>query len=116
MATTGPRGIALGLRAVRTLASSDVLDRLRMRDGATRVLYRATRDGFRAAGTAGRTFTAAKRLGSPARLAPAARRPVRPHADRRAADAPRRCCDFATERLRPAAQRRRRRVRRRRPS
>ena len=45
MATTGPRGIALGLRAVRTLASSDVLDRLRMRDGATRVLYRATRQG-----------------------------------------------------------------------
>jgi alkylation response protein AidB-like acyl-CoA dehydrogenase len=71
MATTGPRGIALGLRAVRTLASSDVLDRLRVRDGATRVLYRATRDGFRAAGTAGRTFTAAKRLGSPARLTPA---------------------------------------------
>jgi alkylation response protein AidB-like acyl-CoA dehydrogenase len=68
MATTGPRGIALGLRAVRTLASSDVLDRLRMRDGATRVLYRVTRDGFRAAGTAGRTFAAAKRLGSPARL------------------------------------------------
>src|SRR5687767_13029324 len=71
MATTGPRGIALGLRAVRTLASSDVLDRLRMRDGATRVLYRATRDGFRAAGTAGRTFTAAKRLGGPTRLPPA---------------------------------------------
>ena len=67
---TGPRGIALGLRAVRTLASSEVLDRLRMRDGATRVLYRATRDGFRAAGTAGRTFTAAKRLGAPARLRP----------------------------------------------
>ena len=40
---TGPRGIALGLRAVRTLASSDVLDRLGMRDGRARALPRHAR-------------------------------------------------------------------------
>jgi alkylation response protein AidB-like acyl-CoA dehydrogenase len=100
---TGPRGIALGLRAVRTLASSEVLDRLRMRDGATRVLYRATRDGFRAAGTAGRTFTAAKRLGAPARLR--ATRPdlfdLTPTDEQQMLQAMLR--EFASERLRPAA-------------
>ncbi len=103
MATTGPRGIALGLRAVRTLASSDVLDRLRMRDGATRALYRATRDGFRAAGTAGRTFSAAKRLGSPARLAPARADlfDLTPTDEQQMLQAMLR--EFAAERLRPAA-------------
>jgi alkylation response protein AidB-like acyl-CoA dehydrogenase len=103
MATTGPRGIALGLRAVRTLASSDVLDRLRMRGGATRVLYRATRDGFRAAGTAGRTFTAAKRLGSPARLTPARADlfDLTPTDEQQMLQEMLR--EFAAERLRPAA-------------
>jgi alkylation response protein AidB-like acyl-CoA dehydrogenase len=104
MATTGPRGIALGLRAVRTLASSDVLDRLRMRDGATRALYRATREGFRAAGTAGRTFTAAKRLGAPARLTPARADlfDLTPTDEQQMLQEMLR--EFAAERLRPAAQ------------
>jgi alkylation response protein AidB-like acyl-CoA dehydrogenase len=60
--------IGLALRAVRTLAASDVLDRLGVRDTTERLLYRGTRDGFRAIGTAGRTFAAAQRLGRPARL------------------------------------------------
>jgi alkylation response protein AidB-like acyl-CoA dehydrogenase len=100
---TGPRGISLGLRAVRTLASSEVLDRLRMRDGATRVLYRATRDGFRAAGTAGRTFTAAKRLGAPARLRPTVPElfDLTPTDEQQMLQAMLR--EFAAERLRPAA-------------
>ena len=67
MATsTTPIGYAL--RAVRTLASSDVLDRLGVRAPTERILYRTTRDGFRAIGTAGRTFTAATRIGRHARL------------------------------------------------
>jgi alkylation response protein AidB-like acyl-CoA dehydrogenase len=102
--TTGPRPIALGLRAVRNLASSEVLDRLRMRDGATRLLYRGTRGGFRAAGTAGRTFTAAKRLAAPARLQPA--RPdlfdLTPTDEQQMLQAMLR--GFAADRLRPAAQ------------
>jgi alkylation response protein AidB-like acyl-CoA dehydrogenase len=67
MATsTTPIGFAL--RAVRTIASSDVLDRLGVRAPAERALYRGTRDGFRAIGAAGRTFSAASRAGRPARL------------------------------------------------
>jgi alkylation response protein AidB-like acyl-CoA dehydrogenase len=100
---TSPRGMTLGLRAVRTLASSDLLDRLRMRDGANRMLHRATRDGFRAAGTAGRTLTAAKRLGAPARLEPA--RPdlfdLTPTDEQQLLQATLR--EFAAERLRPRA-------------
>ena len=37
------------------------------RKPAERVLYRATRDGFKVIGRAGRTFSAAQRLGKPAR-------------------------------------------------
>jgi alkylation response protein AidB-like acyl-CoA dehydrogenase len=64
--------MAIGLRAVRTLAGSPVLDKLGLRDEAQRVLYRASRDGFKAATTAGRTFNAAGKLGRPARLKTAA--------------------------------------------
>jgi alkylation response protein AidB-like acyl-CoA dehydrogenase len=60
--------IGLGLRAVRVIAGSDVIDRLGVRSTVENVLYRTTREGFRAANTAGRTFTAATRLGRPARL------------------------------------------------
>ena len=66
------RGMGLGLRAVRALAGSEVVDRLGVRTTAERVLYRTTRDGFRAATTAGRTFTSAAKLGRPARQKPAA--------------------------------------------
>jgi alkylation response protein AidB-like acyl-CoA dehydrogenase len=101
--TTGQRGMALGLRAVRTLAASTLLDRLHMRDGATRVLFRATRDGFRAADAAGRTFTAARRLGAPARLERA--RPdlfdLTPTDEQQMLQATLR--EFAADRLRPRA-------------
>ena len=66
MASTTPIGLAL--RGVRQLAGSDVLDRIGMRDRAQRLLYRGTRDGFRAIGTAGRTFTTVSRAGRPKRL------------------------------------------------
>jgi alkylation response protein AidB-like acyl-CoA dehydrogenase len=101
--TTGPRGIALGLRAVRTLASSELLDRLRARDGATRVLHRASRDGFRAAATASRTFAAAQKLASPARLKPARTDlfDLTPTDEQQMLQATLR--EFAAERLRPAA-------------
>jgi alkylation response protein AidB-like acyl-CoA dehydrogenase len=66
MPTTTPIGLAL--RAVRQLAGSDVLDRLGARDTAERLLYRGTRDGFRAIGTAGRTFNRVRKAGRPARL------------------------------------------------
>ena len=62
------RSMGFGLRALGRLAGSDVVDRLGVRKPAERVLYRATRDGFRAAGAAGRSFTVVSKRGKPARL------------------------------------------------
>lgn len=62
------RSMGLGLRALGRLAGSDVVDRLGVRRPAERVLYRATRDGFKAASAAGRTFRAVNGRGKPARL------------------------------------------------
>jgi alkylation response protein AidB-like acyl-CoA dehydrogenase len=97
------RGSGLALRAVRTVSSSDLLDRLGLRDAAERVLYRGTRDGFRAVSTAGRTFNAAAKRARPAR--PATTRsdlfdltPTDEQAMLQEAFG-----DFATEKLRPAA-------------
>ncbi|HEV7752845.1 MAG TPA: acyl-CoA dehydrogenase family protein [Baekduia sp.] len=59
--TVAERSMGLGLRALNRLAGSDVVDRLGVRGPAERALYRATRDGFRVAGRAGRTFSAATR-------------------------------------------------------
>ena len=101
----GERGMGLGLRAIRGVASSDLLDRLGMRDRAERFLYRASRNGFRAATGAGRTFAAATRLGRPARPR-AASDPglfdLNPSDEQQMlAEA---CREFAAGRLRPAAQ------------
>jgi alkylation response protein AidB-like acyl-CoA dehydrogenase len=62
------RSMGLGLRALGRLAGSDVVDRLGVRKPAERVLYRATRDGFKAAGAAGRTFKAVNGGGKAKRL------------------------------------------------
>jgi alkylation response protein AidB-like acyl-CoA dehydrogenase len=61
------RGRSFGLRTVTRLAGSDVLDRVGMRKPAERALFRASKAGFRVAVAAGRTFSAAGKLGSPAR-------------------------------------------------
>jgi alkylation response protein AidB-like acyl-CoA dehydrogenase len=68
--TVAERSMGLGLRALNRLAGSEVVDRLGVRRPAERVLYRATRDGFRVAGRAGRTFAAGTRLATPARQRP----------------------------------------------
>src|SRR4051794_3172609 len=102
--TVAERSMGLGLRALTRLAGSDVVDRLGVRRPAERVLYRATRDGFKAAGRAGRTFQASTRLGRPARprktggaglfdLTPTDEQQMLVEAWR----------DFASARLRPAA-------------
>jgi alkylation response protein AidB-like acyl-CoA dehydrogenase len=63
------RSMGLGLRALGRIAGSDVLDRLGMRRQSQRVVYRATRDGFRAAGAASRSFKlVSKRGAQPQRL------------------------------------------------
>ncbi len=64
------RGMGLGLRWLGRLAGSDLLDRLRIRRGVERTLYNGTKNGFRSATVAGRSFKAAQKLTGPARQAP----------------------------------------------
>jgi alkylation response protein AidB-like acyl-CoA dehydrogenase len=70
------RSMGLGLKALNSLAGSEVVERLGLRKPASRLLYQATRNGSKAAGSAGRTFAAATRLGRPARLGAASARGV----------------------------------------
>jgi len=65
------QSMGLGLRAIRALAGLEAVDRFGLRKPAERLLYGASRNGARAAGAANRAFTAATRLGRPARLSPA---------------------------------------------
>jgi alkylation response protein AidB-like acyl-CoA dehydrogenase len=64
------RGMGLGLRWLNKLAGSDLLDRIRIRKQVERALFTGTKNGFRSATAAGRTFKAAQRLTGPARQAP----------------------------------------------
>jgi alkylation response protein AidB-like acyl-CoA dehydrogenase len=97
--------MGMGLRALGRLAGSDVVDRLGVRQPAQRMLYRATRDGFRAAGAAGRTFKTVQRRGQPVRLKPAGDSGV---FDLTPSDEQQMIGEtfkaFAQEQLRPAAQ------------
>ena len=68
------KSMALGLRALTRIAGSDVLDRVGLRERAERALHGATKNGFRAAGTAGRTFARVAGTGRPARQPNAPRR------------------------------------------
>jgi alkylation response protein AidB-like acyl-CoA dehydrogenase len=61
------RGMGFGLRALNRLAGSDLLDRIRVRKQVERALFQGTKQGFRSATAASRTFKAAQKLGKPAR-------------------------------------------------
>jgi len=61
------RGMGFGLRQLNRLAGSDLLDRIRIRKQVERALFQGTKNGFRSATAAGRTFKAAQQLGKPAR-------------------------------------------------
>lgn len=65
------RSMGASLKALRTIASSELLDKVGIRKQLEKALFRATRDGFRSATAASRTFKAAQRLTGPARQAPA---------------------------------------------
>src|SRR5215217_1931445 len=60
--------LGLGLKALNRFASLELFDRLGLREPAVRALRGASKQGFRTAGAAGRTFAAAQRLGRPSRL------------------------------------------------
>jgi alkylation response protein AidB-like acyl-CoA dehydrogenase len=64
------RSMGLGLRWLNRLAGSDLLDRIRVRKGVERALFNTTKNGFRSATAAGRTFKAVQKLGRPARQSP----------------------------------------------
>jgi alkylation response protein AidB-like acyl-CoA dehydrogenase len=72
--TRDPIGIAVA--AVNRLAQSDLIDRVGLRKQAEQVVYSTTRNGFRAATAAGRTFARAGRRTAGARPAAAASRGV----------------------------------------
>ncbi len=61
------RGMGAGLRALNWLAGSDLLDRIRLRKQVERALFQGTKNGFRTATVAGRTFKSVQQLGKPAR-------------------------------------------------
>jgi alkylation response protein AidB-like acyl-CoA dehydrogenase len=66
-ASMAERGVGFGLRQLNRLAGSDLLDRIRIRKQVERALFQGTKNGFRSATVAGRTFKAAQQLGKPAR-------------------------------------------------
>jgi alkylation response protein AidB-like acyl-CoA dehydrogenase len=61
------RSMGYGLRALNRLAGSDLLDRIRIRKGVEKALFQGTKNGFRTATAAGRTFKSVQQLGKPAR-------------------------------------------------
>lgn len=61
------RGMAIGLRALNRLASSDLIDRVGLREPTERLLHNASKTTMRTAANAGRTFAAAQKLARPAR-------------------------------------------------
>jgi alkylation response protein AidB-like acyl-CoA dehydrogenase len=99
------RGMALGLRTLNRLASSEIIDRLGIRQPTERLLHGASKTTVRTAARAGRSFAAAQKLTKPARqprvrtrdlfdITPTDEQQMLTEAVR----------DFALTRLRPAAQ------------
>ncbi len=62
-----PMGI--GLAVLNRIASSPVVDKLRLRTSTEKAVYQGAKSGFKVAGAAGRTFKRAKGSGKPTRLA-----------------------------------------------
>ncbi len=96
--------MAMGLRALNRVAGLEVLDRIGMRERAERVLYSATKNGFRTAEAVGRRYNGSRKLD----------RPVRQGGGKRAAQFDltptdeqqmmrEAVGDFALEKIRPAA-------------
>src|SRR5271167_1908450 len=70
------RGMAVGLRALNRLASSDLVDRFGLREPTERLLHGASKTTMRTAARAARTFAAAQKLSRPARQGRASERGV----------------------------------------
>jgi alkylation response protein AidB-like acyl-CoA dehydrogenase len=96
--------MGLGLAVINRLAGTKAMDRFGLRKPTERVVFEATKTGFRTLGAASRRFKAVQKLGRPARLpaAPSGRLfDLTPTEDQQML-----CgivAEFAAERLRPAA-------------
>lgn len=99
------RSMAVGLRALGRLASSDVVDRLGLREQTERFLHGASKTTMQTAARAGRTFAAVQKLSKPARQP---RGPRSDLFDLTPTDEQQMLTEsvrsFALERLRPAAE------------
>jgi hypothetical protein len=98
------RSMGFGLRALNRLAGSDLLDRIGLRKPVERALFQGTKNGFRTATAAGRTFKAAQQLGKPARQARSGSKglfDVTPDDEQQMFQEA--CRNFAEEKIRPAA-------------
>lgn len=60
--------MGLGLAVLNRVASTGVIDRVGLRKPIENLVHSSTRHGFRAVGSAGRTFAATRKLSKPARL------------------------------------------------
>jgi alkylation response protein AidB-like acyl-CoA dehydrogenase len=99
------RSMGLGLRTLNRLAGSGLLDRIGLRKQAERALFQTTKNGFRTATAAGRTFKAAQKLGKPARQKASKPRTlfdITPDDEQQMFQEAVR--DFSAEKVRPAAQ------------
>jgi alkylation response protein AidB-like acyl-CoA dehydrogenase len=65
--TVADRSMGFGLKALNRLAGSDLLDKIKLRKQVEGLVYKGSKNGFRSATAAGRTFKAAQQLGKPAR-------------------------------------------------
>ncbi len=99
------RGMAVGLRALNLLASSDLVDRVGLREQTEWLIHSASKTTARTAARAGRTFAAAQKLSRPARQ-PRARSSelfdLTPDGEQQMLQESVR--DFAAQKVRPAAE------------
>lgn len=65
--TTRRDPMGIGLAVLNRIASSPMIDRLKLRGSTEKAVYRGAKNGFRAAGAATRTFKRVKGSGKPAR-------------------------------------------------
>ena len=65
--TVADRSMGFGLKALNRLAGSGLLDKIKLRKQVEGLVYKGSKNGFRTATAAGRSFKAAQQLGKPAR-------------------------------------------------
>lgn len=65
--TPAEKSMGAGLRFLNTLASSDTIDKLKLRKPAEKAVYHGSKNGFKAAGAVGRTFSSKSKQDKPAR-------------------------------------------------